>query len=190
MRLVEDLAALPSPSRLKAKSSPHLLPPNNFAPAGVVEWVRHSPTFPPFLNGKKKSRGRRRAGEIYEAKTQKVLAEEFGGFYVPSPWFQFKSSGHERVRWCQPDGLLFDPLGGRITIVEVKLQHTAAAWWQVKLLYHPVLAHFFPPSLWDYAFVEVVKWFDRDTLFPERVQLLPHIALAEVNRFGVHILKP
>lgn len=176
--------------RLKGNSSPGLLPPTNFAPAGVLEWARHSPSVPPFINGKKRSRGRRRSGEIYELRAQDALAEEFGDLYVPSPWFQFKSIGFDRVRWCQPDGLLFDPYAGRITIIEMKLQHTAAAWWQVKLLYHPIIAHLFPPDLWTYAFVEIVKWFDKDTQFPERVQLLPHVALAEDGRFGVHIWKP
>lgn len=188
MLSVEGSAQLPS--RSKARSSPQILPPNNFAPAGIIEWAQHSPTIPTFINPRRRSKGRRRTGEIYEAKTQQVLREEFGDSYVPSPWFKFKSIGHERVRWCQPDGLLFDLRSGRITIVEVKLQHTAAAWWQVKLLYLPVIAQLFQPDSWTYAFVEVVKWYDKDTAFPERVQLLPHIALAEENRFGVHILKP
>jgi hypothetical protein len=46
------------------------------------------------------------------------------GTTLPSPWFYFKAVGSEKVRWCQPDGLLFDFQSGLITIVEVKLQHT------------------------------------------------------------------
>src|SRR5574343_230988 len=214
-----------------------LLPPTNFIPAGVLEWVRHSTVSPPFIFKGRRATGRRRSGEVYERKVQAWLEGEFEGRYVPSPWFYFKAVGQEKVRWCQPDGLLFDPHSGLLTIVEVKLQHTAAAWWQVKLLYFkavgqekvrwcqpdgllfdphsglltivevklqhtaaawwqvkllyfPIIAQVFPPDLWRYSFVEVVKWYDRDTAFPERIQLLPHIALAEEGRFGVHIVKP
>lgn len=167
-----------------------LLPPTNFTPAGVLEWVRHSTVSPPFIFKGRRATGRRRSGEVYERKVQAWLEGEFEGRYVPSPWFYFKAIGQEKVRWCQPDGLLFDPHSGLLTIIEVKLQHTAAAWWQVKLLYFPIIAQVFPPDLWRYSFVEVVKWYDRDTAFPERIQLLPHIALAEEGRFGVHIVKP
>ena len=186
MPLADGWGSPPSHS----KEVQRLLPPNNFTPAGVVEWVKHSPTVPPFIHSSRRSRGRRRAGEMYETKVQRWLENEFEGNYLPSPWFYFKAVGSEKVRWCQPDGLLFDFQSGLITIVEVKLQHTAAAWWQVKLLYFPLVVQLFPPNLWRYTFVEIVKWYDKDTLFPERVQLLPHLALAEENRFGVHILKP
>jgi hypothetical protein len=43
------------------------------------------------------------------------------------------------------------------------------------------------PDLWTYAFVEVVRWYDKDVSFPERIQLLPDVLLAESGRFGVHI---
>ena len=173
----------------RASELSRLLPPNNFTPAGALKWVKHSSAAPPFINSQRRSRGRRRNGEIYEAKVQKWLEAEFPRQYAPSPWFYFQAAGNEKVRWAQPDGLLFDFTSGTITIVEVKLQHTAAAWWQVKWLYHPLVAHLFPPDLWKYNFVEIVKWFDKDTLFPEKVQLLPHPALADEGRFGVHIWK-
>lgn len=163
------------------------MPPGNFVPAGVLDWVRHSPAIPPFAVPARRRKGRRRSGELYERRVQTWLSEEFGPAYLPSPWFYFRAVGEDRVRWAQPDGLLFDFTSGTITIIEVKLQHTAAAWWQVKWLYHPLVAHVFPPDLWRYAFVEVVKWFDRDTLFPEKCALLPHIAMADVGKFGVHI---
>lgn len=163
-------------------------PPRNFKPAGIVEWVQHSPTPPPFIKPTRR-RGRRAAGERYERKIQKELCIHYEDFYVPSPWFKFGELGVQRARWCQPDGLLFQPLYSTITIIEVKLQHTSDAWWQMKQLYYPVLAKAFTPDIWRYNFCEIVKWHDPAVAFPENYRLVPDPLALGVNQVGCHIMK-
>lgn len=118
------------------------------------------------------------------------MLERFGDYYVPGPWLRYKELGKESIRWCQPDGLLFLPLMSRIVILETKLQHTPDAWWQLRQLYLPVIARMFPPSMWSYSIVEVVRWYDRDTAFPERVKLCADVLSCEPGDFGVHIWIP
>lgn len=75
--------------------------------------------------------------------------------------------------------------------MEIKYQHTSDAWWQVEHLYLPVLRWAFPPDLWSFARVEVVKWYDPAVAFPERVSLIPHVDKAfGAPGWPVHILKP
>jgi hypothetical protein len=107
--------------------------------------------------------------------------------YVRSPWIKFLSDG--RWRWCQPDGLLFLPEQGRLVVVEVKYQHTADAWWQVRHLYQPVLEHIFPRRLWEYEACEIVKWFDPAIVFPEKLVLALDPDMRHKD-FKVHIWKP
>lgn len=164
-------------------------PPRQFRPAGVIEWVKHSSTPPPFIKPTRR-RGRRAAGERYERKVQEELLLSYEDYYVPSPWFRFSEVGVERPRWCQPDGLLFQPLYATITIVEVKLQHTPDSWWQLKQLYHPVVARAFPPDLWRYNFCEIVKWHDPAVTYPEPYRMVPDPLALGVGQIGCHIMKP
>lgn len=164
-----------------------MIPPKGFKAAGVVDWVRFSATPPPFIVETKKARGRRAQGINYEKKVHGYLAELYGDFYVANPWFMFQECGRERVRWCQPDGLLFLPTSGLIIIVECKLQHTSDAWWQLKWLYLPVIAKAFPGTLWKIALCEVTKWYDPAVAFPEAVRLRELVSEATPYDFGVHI---
>lgn len=111
----------------------------------------------------------------------------YGNFYVSKLWFEYVENGRYKARYCQPDGILFDFYNRKITVVEVKLQHTADAWWQLKHLYIPVLTKVFPPDIWEYAMVEVVKWYDRAIPFPEPVKLVSNIQSLSCGEFGVHI---
>jgi hypothetical protein len=109
---------------------------------------------------------------------------------VDSPWFTFRSAGDNAIRWCQPDGLLFQPLDSLLTVIEIKLQHTSDAWWQTQQLYLPVIAQVFPPALWRYNICEIVKWFDPHTNFPWKFKMCEHPLMLAPNTFGVHICKP
>lgn len=166
------------------------LPPRRFKPAGVVMWGAYSPTPPPFISNKRKYKGRRADGIRYEAKVHKTFEAQFGAHYVASPWFRFQELGVDKVRWCQPDALLFDFEKGQITLIECKLQHTADAWWQLRWLYLPVLAKVFPGNLWKISLIEVVKWYDPAVAFPEEVRLRASVQESKTGEFGVHILKP
>lgn len=172
---------------MQSKKPGRLRPPRHFKSVGAIEWVRYSATQPPFINGKKKLTGSRAAGIRYENKVHDYLTDLYSDMYVPSPWFLFKEVGNDRPRWCQPDGLLFLPYTGEIIIVECKLQHTTDAWWQLKMLYLPVIAAAFPEKLWKYGICEVVKWYDCATLFPEKVKLQENIAEVRPRDFAVHI---
>lgn len=158
--------------------------PLSFRPAGKVLSAKLS--LPPALRQKRYT-GRRLAGVQYERKVQVHLEGIYGPRYLAGPWLQFYTGG--AWRWCQPDGLLLDPVRGRITIVEVKYQHTSDAWWQVRGLYEPVLRVIFPASLWSFDACEVVKWYDPATLFPEKTVLAQDVGM-EHPSFKVHICRP
>jgi len=163
-------------------------PPNNFTPAGVVESVEFSPVPPPFIKDTRR-RGRRGEGLRYEKKVKATLLEMFPDSFIPGPWFRFWELGKARQRWCQPDGLIISPRDGIILLLEIKLQHTAAAWWQLQWLYLPVIAKAFPPDLWNFRLCEIVRWFDPATAFPVRTRLVPDVLAVDAGQFGVHIMK-
>ena len=158
--------------------------PAAFRPAGRV--LRASFALPPAIK-KKRYTGRRLQGIRYERKVHEYLELLYGDRYVSSPWLRFFAEG--KWRWCQPDGLLFDLQSGRITIVEVKYQHTSDAWWQVRHLYQPVLQAMFPEKLWSFDACEIVKWYDPDTRFPEKLVLAQEISMKH-PAFKVHIWRP
>ena len=164
-------------------------PPRNFTPAGYVEHPRLELQQPQFIK-LHRVKGARAAGMAYERKVQRYLLDTFPHHYVASPWFTFISNGGAKRKWCQPDGLLIDIRNGLITIVEVKLRHTSDAWWQTRQLYLPVLQRLFGTLMWKYNILEIVRWYDADTLFPERYKLAAEIGGLPVGKFGVHIWKP
>lgn len=153
-----------------------------------LRWARLAANPPLFGQRNQRRKGRRAMGIKYERKVQGALAEQFGEEYIPSPWFQYLSGDAPRMQWCQPDGLHVDLPGGRITIVEVKYQHTVDAWYQL-YRYLAIVRHVFG-EIWDYSLCEVVKWYDCAVAFPEPVQLLPRLDAAKPGAFHVHILKP
>jgi hypothetical protein len=165
-------------------------PPRNFTSARNLEWAIFFPGEPPYLRRHARPTGRRLAGVKYEQTVQHMLCSKFPQTYLPSPWLKFK--GANGVKWCQPDGLLFDLAEGIITIIEVKYQHTSDAWWQLRKLYEPVLRRSFNHSenLWDFRVLEIVKWYDPLTIYPEPVRLLEKIEFASkigANITGLHI---
>lgn len=124
----------------------------------------------------------------YEAAVHVHLKSIYGRAYVQSPWFVFQEEDETRVRFCQPDALLFDTKLSRIVIVEVKLRHTEKAWWQLKHKYATVVREVYP---WmEIAYCEVVQWFDISIPFPEIVDLRPAVRMAQPNEIQVTIWKP
>lgn len=162
--------------------------PLGFKPAGKVLWARHSLSAPAFLK-KLPRKGRRLQGIKYERKVHDFFSALYPG-YITSPWLQFKAKGFDRLRWCQPDALLLDPRAGLCTIIEVKYQHTDMAYWQMKELYQPVLAAILSPDLWEFRFLEIVKWYDPATSFPVEPQLCSNLDVVKAGEVGVHIWKP
>lgn len=161
-------------------------PPDKFRPVEDVLWVEHSLTPPPFIAMKVREnvRGRRADGIKYEKRVQEWLRRTRSNTYVASPWFHFSSIAFQD-RWCQPDGLDLDVNRGVATVVEIKLQHTAKAWWQLRSLYEPVVTEWLGKN-WSVAILEVCKWFDPDVAFPERVRFTSNCSAA-VGPFNVQI---
>ena len=166
-------------------------PPPNFTEAGSVQWAKLSLSPPDFLRAApRKQRGRKLLGIRYEDLVQKHFCSEFP-LYSPAPWLRFR--GSSGIKWCQPDGLLFNFAEGVITIVEIKMTHTSDSWWQMRKLYQPVLAAIYPQTLWQFRTLEVVRWYDFCTAYPEPTRLLGnpldshHLPLGMT---GIHIYKP
>lgn len=158
--------------------------PSNFIPAGEVTEARIVAP-PSFVHGKRRNKGKRRAGEIYEQKAQTYLCEK-SDFYVPGPWIAFRSRKITRLRWCQPDGLILDFTTGLCTIVEIKLKHTSLAWWQVRELYEPVVRFLLRRSSFEFAALEVAKYVDSATPFPEQFGYIRDFSKLTPGKFGLH----
>lgn len=159
-------------------------PPTSFRPANNVQ-AAYITSSPPYAR-RRVYTGRRLQGVKYEKKVHEYLLaidEE----YIPGPWIKFFAEG--KWRYCQPDGFRISLSEGRITLVEIKYQHTSDAWWQLKYLYEPVLRKLFPEDLWEFDFVEIVKWFDPLTRFPCETHLVAD-PFRKSEDFKVHIWKP
>lgn len=155
-----------------------------------VCWAEFSSTKPTFLREKARVRGRRGQGIKYERLAQQYLQELYGASYFASPWIRYREYENEILRWCQPDGLIIEPELGIITLVEIKYSHTYEAYRQLYRCYSPVIQKLFPPELWTFRYVEVVKWYDQQLKLPVETQLckLPHYA--SEDSLGVHIWSP
>lgn len=163
-------------------------PPRRFRPAGEIL----SATFvapPPFVVPHRTRNQARANGVRYEKKARSYLQEVFPDAIVLGPWIKFHSRGKAKALYCQPDALILDIRAGSITVIEIKLKHTSDAWWQVRRLYLPLVQFIFGED-WNYISVEVVKWFDPHTKFPERVKFVDpadHLPRLAPSTFHVQI---
>lgn len=127
-------------------------------------------------------------GLAHEERMHRRFAEEFGDYYLPSPWLRYRFQEWS-WRYCQPDGLLFMPQEGRILILEAKLLHTIKALPQLKR-YLRVVENLFPS--WELTALEVVRFykgqgiddFDRSV----DVRLVTRPEAADPDVFNVMIL--
>jgi hypothetical protein len=117
-----------------------------------------------------KGTGAQRAGIRYERKARAFLAKEFGKDFTPSQWFQYETDSG--VNWCQPDGLL--QINNLLVIIEVKVNFSSDAWWQLRKLYEPVVKAALNPT--RLALAVVCKSFDPAVPFPESPYRLPSIS--------------
>lgn len=135
--------------------------------SGGIASARIAREAPNFRKNATPPRGAKVKGLRYERKAQAYLEELFGERFVAGPWIHFREEGAEAFRWCQPDGLVIDLEAGTILCVEIKYNHTADAWWQLRHLYGPLLKRLFPERLWRHEVCEVVKWYDPLVVLPE-----------------------
>lgn len=156
---------------------------------GDVKWARFT-TEPSFARRQRRRHGARARGKQYETRALAALADMYSERVLNSPWIEYlDEAGHH---WCQPDSLLFNVEKGIITIIEVKYQHTADAWLQLRRLYQPILEFLFSThdALWTINVVEMVRWYEPHTSFPESDRMCPIIHQAHLSMFNVHIWNP
>lgn len=110
-----------------------------------------------------------RAGLRYERKAQKYLASLFGASYQPSPWFKFDTM-LQGLRWCQPDGIVYDDKRSACLLIEIKTRSCIEAWWQLHRLYEPVVRMAMRPA--TIATLMVCKYFDPATPFPDKPRIV------------------
>jgi hypothetical protein len=141
-----------------------------------------------------RARGRKGMGLRYERKVHNHFEQQFGALYVPSVWFAYRRlSSPKIINYAQPDGILFDFEKGIITIIEVKYNHTADAYFQLYDKYLPLLdkwIHAKERGLWRFSVCEVVYWYDKFVEFPCKVALRDEVTKVKPGEFGVHIWRP
>lgn len=163
--------------------------PSNFSPAGFVYWAQFFPGQPSHIKPQR-ARGARAEGIRYEKKVQEFLKKQDWGDYelIPSPWIIFRTGESKRDRFCQPDALLVNVKTKHIVVIEIKLQHTQNAWWQIRQLYEPVLRIIYPG--YTFSPIEIVRWLDSRAVFPETFRHCEAVLPITGPQFGVHIYDP
>lgn len=156
---------------------------------GNVTWAKFT-LEPEFAQRQRRRTGARLRGKHYEKRALAHLRAEYGPRVMCSPWIQYMDESGKH--FCQPDALLFNVEKGSITCIEVKYQHTQDAWLQLRRLYIPILERLFatPDRLWHFPVVEMVKWFDPQVAFPEKITMAAVVHLASPRDFNVHIWNP
>lgn len=109
------------------------LPPAYFKEARNVQNVRQVPYTPKPENPSVAQK----AGLKYEAAFHTVAAALWGDTYRTFTRTQFSFMDTNGWRTCRPDGIL--ALDDCWYLFEVKIRHTADAWWQLHRLYIPML---------------------------------------------------
>lgn len=164
--------------------------PKGFVSAGVVTHPRLLADQPAFVK-RKPTRGAKAVGVRYERKVAeyvKGLADRVPeGVALFGPWLEFHSDGQRR--YCQPDIVLLDPAHRQGIVIEVKYRHCAEAWFQLWRLYVPVLEKLYPDTTW--SCVEIVKWFDPETAWPEQTSFTETpLAIPRWPLTAIHIWNP
>lgn len=159
---------------------PKFLPPDGFVAAGTVSRAEFgAPLFArgedagqnlPDERGSKVSQASilasKRAGLRFEAKMQTAMAALLPR-YLSGPWLRFWTHLDTRSRLCQPDGIVEFP--SSILLVEIKSQHCERAWWQLRMLYQPVVERAFGKKA---VVLEIVAKGDPLAAFPEPVKMI------------------
>lgn len=142
-----------------------------------VEWLdyNYSAKFPV------PRKGVRAEGIRFERKVLEELSALYPGFVSSLPLRYYTPVGE--MRTCIPDGLLFLP-DGSLVVVEIKLSHTMAAWFQLSNVYAPVArrATGMPVRL-----LEVVKSFNPELRFPVPISVHVSVSsyISSLSPFGV-----
>jgi len=133
-----------------------------------------------------RAEGMRYEARVHEAFERIYSPDRPGAMYAPGMWIRYVDDS--RRHYAQPDGLLVDLRRRFITVVEIKLKHTIAAYFWLRELYEPLIRHIFGNDF-RYAVCEVVKWYDSSVQWPEPLRMTKDPSALIANEFGLHIWK-
>jgi hypothetical protein len=157
---------------------------------GSLRYVRLLAEPPSFIR-REKLFGARAEGVRYEKKVReklrRLVAERPELDLALAQWIEFQDD--EGRKWAEVDAFVQNRQSRNAICFEVKLRHTPSAWFQLWKLYVPLLQHALSGFRWEG--VEVVKWFDPSTGFPEPFSLTPSPFVVPVRgRTAVFIYNP
>jgi hypothetical protein len=103
-------------------------------------------------------------GLRYERKVLVHLLETLDKNVIFQPAFRFRSAGTAFDQFAIPDALYLSP-SNVLTIFEIKLRHTADAWYQLKRLYLPIIQKAYP-AIDRINLVEICANYDNSIKLP------------------------
>lgn len=170
----------------------------NFKPAGEVLFAQFAAKEPLFTQTKIQLTETQKQGLRYEKRVQEHLRELClktvpaldGWKCLCNQWLLYRSRHMDATALavCQPDCLLINHDRKKVIIAECKLSHTGDSWKQLRQLYEPVVRKIFPSS--EISLIEICKWFDPHSPFPESFYYEENILMAQAGRIAIHIYKP
>lgn len=162
--------------------------PRGFHPAGEVSFAQLA-SDPGFHTRRQRSaQGAKAAGLRYERRVHRELCAQHPDHYTPGPWLKYWQRRKAKPKWCEPDGLFVDLALGLCFICEVKLAHTAYAWWQVNALYVPVLRKIMGPD-WRFGGIEICHHVDPDVRCPVEPSFIDSLWEAQLDQWNVLLLR-
>lgn len=117
-------------------------------------------------HSKSRSSPAQKAGLRYEKRALVHLALELDERLTSHPAFKF-NQGKRLDEFAIPDAIYFGE--EVLTIFEIKIRHTADAWYQLKRLYLPVVQRAYPEKIINLC--EVYRSFDSSVVLPNAVQV-------------------
>jgi hypothetical protein len=127
-------------------------------------------------------------GLRYEKKALVHLLQELDENVSFHPAFKFQSANAKFPQYAIPDALYLSK-DNVLTIFEIKLKHTADAWYQLKRLYLPIVEKAYPGFAGRINLCEVCANFDTSIRLPsiEMVDNLQQWTAAHRAAFGVYL---
>lgn len=135
-------------------------PPGFQPPVGQIINVQHEPRLNVLNKGTTTAQ---KTGLRYEAKVQSALRATYSNLYWPNPAFSWRDDRGKR--YCEMDGLLH--ILGRLVCIEIKFQHMAESWWQLRKKYELVLERWDGINGDDILLLEICNSLDPVTPYPE-----------------------
>jgi len=124
-----------------------------------LKWVKALDARPDFIP-MTKSRGVKRAGQLYENRIANYMKAVYGEDRVlHGQWYQFEDGRGNG--WCQTDIIIKPDVDSKVLVIlECKLKAVAKAESQLKNLYLPIIQRLYPD--YDIRLIQVCKNLNQD----------------------------